>query len=109
MNKSRPGVVELNARIHDRVIELLRVEARGPLLDVGAGAGDLAARLRDEKFDVKAVDLFTKDFLPTDIEILSANLNVGIPYRDGEFTAVVAYLQTLGRAKDWRPDKDYER
>jgi cytochrome c oxidase cbb3-type subunit 2 len=26
-----------------------------------------------------------------------------------EFTAIVSYLQTLGRAKDWRPDKDYER
>lgn len=26
-----------------------------------------------------------------------------------EFDALVAYLQRLGRAKDWRPDKDYER
>ena len=26
-----------------------------------------------------------------------------------EFAAMVAYLQTLGRAKNWRPDKDYER
>jgi cbb3-type cytochrome c oxidase subunit II len=26
-----------------------------------------------------------------------------------EFTAMVAYLQSLGRAKDWRPDKDYEK
>jgi cytochrome c oxidase cbb3-type subunit 2 len=26
-----------------------------------------------------------------------------------EFAAMVAYLQTLGRAKDWRPGKDYER
>jgi len=26
-----------------------------------------------------------------------------------EFTALVAYIQTLGRAKDWRPDKDYEK
>ncbi len=25
-----------------------------------------------------------------------------------EFQAIVAYLQTLGRAKDWRPDEDYE-
>lgn len=25
-----------------------------------------------------------------------------------EFDAVVAYLQTLGRAKNWRPDSDYE-
>ncbi len=26
-----------------------------------------------------------------------------------EFQALVAYLQRLGRAKDWRPDNDYER
>lgn len=26
-----------------------------------------------------------------------------------EFNALVAYLQTLGRAKDWRPDHDYEK
>lgn len=26
-----------------------------------------------------------------------------------EFKAIVAYLQTLGRAKNWRPDNDYEQ
>lgn len=26
-----------------------------------------------------------------------------------EFQALVAYIQTLGRAKDWRPDHDYEQ
>ncbi|MGD0364212.1 MAG: cbb3-type cytochrome c oxidase subunit II [Bryobacteraceae bacterium] len=26
-----------------------------------------------------------------------------------EFHSLVAYLQTLGRAKNWRPDNDYER
>lgn len=26
-----------------------------------------------------------------------------------EFDAMVAYLQTLGRAKNWRPDNDYEK
>jgi len=26
-----------------------------------------------------------------------------------EFDALVAYIQTLGRAKDWRPDNDYEK
>ena len=26
-----------------------------------------------------------------------------------EFQSLVAYLQTLGRAKNWRPDNDYER
>jgi cbb3-type cytochrome c oxidase subunit II len=32
-----------------------------------------------------------------------------IANNEDEFQALVAYLQTLGRAKDWRPDKDYER
>jgi cytochrome c oxidase cbb3-type subunit 2 len=26
-----------------------------------------------------------------------------------EFEALVAYIQTLGRAKNWRPDEDYEK
>ncbi len=32
-----------------------------------------------------------------------------IANNDEEFIALVAYIQTLGRAKDWRPDKDYEK
>ena len=32
-----------------------------------------------------------------------------IANNEEEFTALVAYLQTLGRAKDWRPDRDYEQ
>jgi cytochrome c oxidase cbb3-type subunit 2 len=32
-----------------------------------------------------------------------------IANNEEEFQAVVAYLQTLGRAKNWRPDNDYER
>jgi cbb3-type cytochrome oxidase cytochrome c subunit len=26
-----------------------------------------------------------------------------------EFEAIVAYLQTLGRAKNWRPENDFEQ
>lgn len=28
---------------------------------------------------------------------------------EAELTAITAYLQTLGRAKNWRPDNDYEK
>lgn len=87
---NHPMIIDLNDRIHDRVVECLRSEPRGPLLDVGAGDGILATRLRDEGFDVKAVDLFTKDFRPTDIEIRAANLNMGVPFADAEFAVVVA-------------------
>ena len=32
-----------------------------------------------------------------------------IATNEPEFQALVAYLQTLGRAKEWRADKDYEK
>ena len=32
-----------------------------------------------------------------------------IANNEPEFQAMVAYLQTLGRAKNWRPDNDFER
>jgi SAM-dependent methyltransferase len=83
-------IVALNTRIHDRVVECLRSETKGPLLDVGAGDGTLTQRLQRESFDVKAVDLVTRDFRPRTIEIRAANLNQGIPFSDGEFGAVVA-------------------
>lgn len=32
-----------------------------------------------------------------------------IANNEEEFNALVSYIQTLGRAKNWRPDNDYER
>lgn len=87
---SRSVIVELNTRIHDRVVECLRDEPRGPLLDVGAGDGTLAERLSLQGFAVQAVDLVTSDFQPREIQITSANLNEGIPLPDLHFSAVVA-------------------
>jgi ubiquinone/menaquinone biosynthesis C-methylase UbiE len=84
------SIIELNARIHDRVIELLRAEPRGALLDVGAGDGTLAERLKRAGFEITATDLFTADFRPGDIEVRSANLNEGIPFADGQFRVVVS-------------------
>jgi SAM-dependent methyltransferase len=85
-----PFLLKLNDQIHDRVLECVRSEARGSLLDVGAGDGTLAERLRAEGFDVRAVDQVTTDFRPADIKISSGDLNVGIPFADGEFALVVA-------------------
>ena len=83
-------IIHLNTKIHDRVVELLRSEGRGPLLDVGAGDGTLAGRLRHEGFDVRAVDLTAKDFKQNDIDITVADLNRGIPFSDAEFAVVIA-------------------
>jgi SAM-dependent methyltransferase len=87
----RPSTtVELNERIHDCVIDSLRTEERGPLLDVGAGDGTLAGRLRDGGYDVSAVDWVVDDFVHPDIDIVSADLNDRIPFGDQEFLATVA-------------------
>jgi len=32
-----------------------------------------------------------------------------IANNEADFTAMVSYIQTLGRAKNWRPDNDYEK
>lgn len=83
-------IIELNTEIHERVVELLKDERRGALLDAGAGDGTLAERLQKEGFDVRAVDLVTDDFRPASIEVQSANLADGIPFADGQFQVVVS-------------------
>ncbi len=84
------SVIVLNDLIHDRVEEMLRSETRGQLLDVGAGDGTLSVRLRDLGYAVRACDLVIDHFEPTDIAITRADLNTELPFRTGEFDAVVA-------------------
>jgi len=84
------AIIGLNTAIHDGVIKLLAGERRGTLVDLGAGDGTLAERLREEGFDVTAVDAMTDDFRPADIEVMAADLNEGIPFADGRFQLVVS-------------------
>jgi 2-polyprenyl-3-methyl-5-hydroxy-6-metoxy-1,4-benzoquinol methylase len=83
-------IIGLNTAIHDGVIELLADERRGALADLGAGDGTLAERLRQEGFDVTAVDAMADDFRPVGIAVKTANLNEGIPFADGQFQVVVS-------------------
>ena len=87
---SSETVIKLNDKIHDRVVNLLRSEPRGTVLDVGAGDGTLTARLKREGFAVQAADLVTDGFRPSDIEITVADFNDGLPFEDGRFEVVVA-------------------
>lgn len=86
---SRRGIVALNTAIHDRVVEYLAPED-GPVLDVGAGDGTLAARLAADGFEVAAVDRTVDDFAPSGIPVVSADLNEGVPVADGRFSTVIA-------------------
>jgi ubiquinone/menaquinone biosynthesis C-methylase UbiE len=74
---------------HECVEEILRDSTRGRLLDVPAGHGALAVRLKDLGFEVLGCDLYPQIFDAQDIEIKSGDLDGRLPYDDQAFAYVV--------------------
>jgi SAM-dependent methyltransferase len=74
--------------IYDAVESILN-GSRGCLLDVPAGEGALALRLKYLGYDVKCCDLYPEIFKLLDIEIRSGNLDSRLPYDDGMFDSIV--------------------
>ncbi len=83
--EERAPVALAHEAIHERVAEILNEYPRGPLLDVPAGEGALAARLKTLGFEVRCCDLYTEIFRLRDVEILRGDLSAHLPYRDEEF------------------------
>lgn len=83
--EERAPVALAHEAIHERVAEILEAEKRGPLLDVPAGEGALASRLKALGFDVRCCDLYTEIFRLPDVEIRRGDLSKSLPYRDAEF------------------------
>lgn len=74
--------------IYDTVESILE-GSHGRLLDVPAGEGALALRLKNHGFDVECCDLYPEMFKLFDVEIRSGNLDRRLPYDDGAFEHVV--------------------
>ena len=75
--------------VHDTVEAILRGEPRGRLLDVPAGEGALAVRLKTLGFDVACCDLYPEIFRLDGVEIRSGNLDSRLPYNDASFDDIV--------------------
>lgn len=75
--------------IHETVEKILETAPRGTVLDVPAGEGALALRLKNLGFDVFCSDLYTEFFKLPDTEIKGGNLDAQLPYRDKSFDYVV--------------------
>jgi SAM-dependent methyltransferase len=71
--------------IHERVAEILSGHRRGPLLDVPAGEGALASRLKTLGFEVHCCDLYTEIFRLQGVEIRRGDLSKSLPYADASF------------------------
>jgi 2-polyprenyl-3-methyl-5-hydroxy-6-metoxy-1,4-benzoquinol methylase len=74
--------------IHDTVAGILEREARGPLLDVPAGEGALAARLIAAGFEVSCCDLYPEIFRLKDVPVHQGDLNGDLPFANRSFDHV---------------------
>lgn len=75
--------------IHETVERILQTEKRGKVLDVPAGEGALAARLKNSGFEVFCCDLYPQIFKLEETEIKSGNLDRTLPYESDFFDCVV--------------------
>lgn len=83
--EERAPVAMAHEAIYERVAEILGNHPRGALLDVPAGEGALASRLKALGFEVHCCDLYPEIFRLTDVEIRRGDLSKHLPYVDAEF------------------------
>lgn len=74
---------------HERVEEILSDTPRGSLLDIPAGHGALAVRLKSLGYDVSACDLYPQIFRVEGVEVRSGDLDGSLSYPDRSFHYVV--------------------
>lgn len=75
--------------IHDTVEKIFNALDRGSVLDVPAGHGALALRLKEIGFDVSCCDLYPQIFKLDGIEIKAGNLDTRLPYENDSFSNIV--------------------
>ena len=89
MTSTEQPIAIAHVAIHDTVEQILSTEPRGVVLDVPAGEGALAMRLKALGFDVRCCDLYTEIFKLDDVEIRQGNMDARLPFNDSEFDNVV--------------------
>ncbi len=79
---ARPGT-------HKRVLDLMRDEPKGKVLDLGTGKGNISARLKKLGFGVIACDVNPEIFAAEGIRCDRVNLNQKLPYQNNSFDDVI--------------------
>lgn len=75
--------------IHETVEKILRDEKRGRVLDVPAGEGALAVRLKALGHEVSCCDLYPQIFKLDGVDIKLGDMDKTLPYDDNEFDYIV--------------------
>lgn len=77
--------------LHRAVLNKFAEFVRGPILDAGAGTGELAVKLAAMGYEVSACDCLPESHWPHGgkIEYRPCDMNVGLPYTDETFDYVL--------------------
>jgi len=90
------------ARKHrtQQVLELIpQFLGEGKVLDVGTGAGNLAHGLKEQGYEVSALDIDPSVCKHPDVEVTRGDIMEGLPYEDGSFDLVTA-LEVIEHMED---------
>lgn len=75
---------------HKKVIEMLKSEERGIVLDAAAGEGSLSQNLKDIGYRIIACDIVSESFKAKGIRCNKIDLNEDLPYKNDCFDYVVS-------------------
>lgn len=75
---------------HQKVIELIKNEKRGLVLDAAAGEGSLSLKLKTLGFKVVAIDIDSENFKAKGIRCDKVDLNNNLPYKNDYFDYVTS-------------------
>jgi SAM-dependent methyltransferase len=74
----------------EKIVEIIRTEQKGKVLDLGCGDGDYSVRLQELGFDVIAGDMDVKRFKHADkIDFRVCDLTQRLPFEDGSFDHIL--------------------
>lgn len=75
---------------HSKVIDLLKNEPKGKVLDAPSGEGALSINLKNMGFEVIALDIEKDKFIPKEeIKFICADLNKTLPFENESFNYIV--------------------
>ena len=79
----------------EKVIEIMRGEPKGKILDIGCGDGEYSFNLKEKGFEVIALDIDEERFkYKNKIEFLKCDLTKGLPFPN-EFFDYVLFLEVI--------------